>query len=217
MALDILGAVVPGPWPPPSRSPRSADGAPEWVLPPEGDGKLPTAGALTLVPVQRLMRWILKSCCAQRYPCQAPGRLPRSAEGSKVYFASGGHTGNHELHARICANKPAVVTAANDLYTSNCNNLLPGCASYDEDAISRQAPFYTAWAHYAPTQLCSGYTWTNPGFTLVIPKACNNSLPWLCKVGYSSSRKLWSCRALPVVGANDKYICKCLQDGAKVA
>ena len=47
MALDILGAVVPGPWPPPSSSPRSADGPPEWVLPPEGDGKLPTAGALS--------------------------------------------------------------------------------------------------------------------------------------------------------------------------
>ncbi len=41
MALDILGAVVPCPAPGPSSSPKSAEGAPERVLPAVGDGKLP--------------------------------------------------------------------------------------------------------------------------------------------------------------------------------
>ena len=41
MALDILGAVVPCPAPGPSSSPKSAEGAPERVLPAAGDGKLP--------------------------------------------------------------------------------------------------------------------------------------------------------------------------------
>lgn len=41
MALDILGAVVPCPAPGPSTSPKSAEGAPERVVPAVGDGKLP--------------------------------------------------------------------------------------------------------------------------------------------------------------------------------
>lgn len=45
MALDILGAVVPGPAPDPNNSPRSAEGGPDRVLPPALNGKLPANAA----------------------------------------------------------------------------------------------------------------------------------------------------------------------------
>ncbi|KAA6424113.1 MAG: hypothetical protein FRX49_06072 [Trebouxia sp. A1-2] len=50
MALDIRGAVVPCPAPGPSSSPKSAEGAPERVLPAVGDGKLPAGHNLCQSP-----------------------------------------------------------------------------------------------------------------------------------------------------------------------
>lgn len=69
MALDILGAVVPGPAPDPSNSPRSADGAPDRVLPPALNGKLP-ANATHFFATERALTMACTALLVSQLPYQ---------------------------------------------------------------------------------------------------------------------------------------------------